>query len=356
MTEERRSGPRARISGARVTYETVAGDQVETDAIDIGRGGLFVRATKPLAVGKLITLEIQEEGQSAPWSAIGRIVWVREGPDGPQGPAGMGVKLIDVDDAMLGAIDRLVEVQERGAAGQADATRVAAGVKREATVLGVGTSADLAPPTPIVSITPRDRTILGVGAPAAAVEPAPPEEPGARRASSPPHKPVATREASVGREPSVVIDLVDRVDVDRPSQQTTAVTELPTMLVRRRGRGRWIFVLAFLLLAAAVAYVLLGTDSERLQRLMGAPPAPASPSATESAQPSATPTVVSWPNASPFVSAPASAHPIGSASSTPTGHTSATSTAQSTAPARPSTSTSVPARPSKKPPPEDNPY
>src|SRR5579863_6423520 len=98
MTEERRSAPRARISGARVTYESAAGDHVETDALNIGRGGLFVATARPLAVGKRISLEIQMAGDPGPWSALGRVVWVREDAAEPQRPSGMGVKLIDVED------------------------------------------------------------------------------------------------------------------------------------------------------------------------------------------------------------------------------------------------------------------
>jgi uncharacterized protein (TIGR02266 family) len=112
MADERRSARRARIGGVRVTYESATGDRVETAAYDLARGGLFVRTAKPLAVGKRIALEIQVIGEQGTWSALGRVVWTREAADGER-PAGMGVKLIDIDDSVAAAIDRLVETRER---------------------------------------------------------------------------------------------------------------------------------------------------------------------------------------------------------------------------------------------------
>jgi uncharacterized protein (TIGR02266 family) len=112
MADERRSARRAHIGGVRVTYESATGDRVETVAHDLARSGLFVRAAKPLAVGKRIALEIQVIGEQGTWSALGRVVWTRETPDGDR-PAGMGVKLIDIEESVVAVIDRLVETRER---------------------------------------------------------------------------------------------------------------------------------------------------------------------------------------------------------------------------------------------------
>jgi uncharacterized protein (TIGR02266 family) len=112
MADERRSARRAHIGGVRVTYESATGERVETVAQDLARGGLFVRTAKPLAVGKRIALEIQVIGEQGTWSALGRVVWTREAADGER-PAGMGVKLIDIEDSVAAAIDRLVETRER---------------------------------------------------------------------------------------------------------------------------------------------------------------------------------------------------------------------------------------------------
>ncbi|HZU81639.1 MAG TPA: PilZ domain-containing protein, partial [Polyangiaceae bacterium] len=90
MAEERRSARRASIAGVRVTYESATGDHVETDALNLGPGGLFVLGAKPLPVGKRIALEIQVVGEREPWSALGRVVWTRDAPQGENRPAGMG--------------------------------------------------------------------------------------------------------------------------------------------------------------------------------------------------------------------------------------------------------------------------
>jgi hypothetical protein len=70
-----------------------------------------------LAVGKRIALEIHIPGESAAWSAVGRVVWVRG--EAEAATAGMGVKFIDVDDAASDAFERL---RARSAGGPVVAT------------------------------------------------------------------------------------------------------------------------------------------------------------------------------------------------------------------------------------------
>ena len=130
MTEERRSARRARIAGVRVTYESATGERVETDARDLARGGLFVRTSNPLSIGKRISLEIQIIGEPGPWSALGRVVWIREN-GGQDLPAGMGVKLIDVEDTVVATIDRLVETRERTEPGVGEPPNVVADPQQE---------------------------------------------------------------------------------------------------------------------------------------------------------------------------------------------------------------------------------
>jgi len=185
MAEERRSAPRARISGARVTYESANGDHTETDALNLARGGLFVRTERPLAVGKRLALEIQVAGELVPWSALGRVVWIREHDDGDRRPAGMGVKLIDVEDSVAATIERLV-------AGRAHIDG------------GIDSPPQPALVAPIVSVgAPRERTIHGLGASSFPVA----ERPIPREAAAPPSM---TPEPEEAREPSVVVALVSR--------------------------------------------------------------------------------------------------------------------------------------------------
>jgi molecular chaperone DnaK len=336
MAEERRSAPRARIAGVRVTYESATGDHVETDALNLGPGGLFVRSARPLTVGKRISLEIQVPGELVPWSALGRVVWTRERDEGERRAPGMGVKLIDVEDAVVTTIERLV-------AGREPEPELAppAVPAREPLPAGVvtGFSAEVTPapplvqPTPVVPIAPsRERTILGVGTasspvqpsvpraagrphepsavrqppvpePSAPHQPPVPQEPNAPRTSSVPHKPAGAR------EPSVVIDLVakdhdDSATLDDAAIRTADVaatlrgqrvareaprgaspyeaahasdTQRPTKR-RKRGAGPfWIVLLVVLAIAAAVGYVLADGDLAHVVRPsepVAAPPKP----------------------------------------------------------------------------------
>ena len=135
MANDRRSAPRASLAGIRATYEGAGGDPQDADAVNLSTGGIFLRSDAPLAVGKRVSLDLHVAGEAAPWSALGRIVWVRPADEGDERPAGMGVKLIDVEDTVVDAIERLV-------------------ASREPTEPGVGES----PLTPPRQAPPRERT------------------------------------------------------------------------------------------------------------------------------------------------------------------------------------------------------
>jgi uncharacterized protein (TIGR02266 family) len=335
MAEERRSAARARISGVRVTYQSAAGDPFETDALNVGRGGLFVRAAKPLAVGKRIALELQVVGELVPWSALGRVVWTREHDEGERRPPGMGVKLIDVEDAVLLAIERLVagrehtepgvweeeaatpEPNRRGVAPSTDGPGAPAPPGRGPTI-------EAAHAAPLVPAPSRERTILGVGGAAF-----PAAEPVAAPERSPSRTPSVAREPSVSREPSVAIDLVGKGGTSAVSPQRSPYeaeersppTPHPQVArpasdtppaIKRRGGGRWVVVLLVLAVAAVAAYMLLDGDLERLVHpsepaALTNPPAPPPPTPT----PAATATLAPTPTATATASATASASASG---------------------------------------------
>jgi uncharacterized protein (TIGR02266 family) len=108
MPDDRRTARRAILPGVRATFEGATGQQQRADVPNLGRGGIFLQTDSPLPVGKRLSLEIHVIGQPAPWSALGRVAWARW-LAGEEGPAGMGVKLIDVEDAVSEAIDALVD-------------------------------------------------------------------------------------------------------------------------------------------------------------------------------------------------------------------------------------------------------
>jgi uncharacterized protein (TIGR02266 family) len=373
MTEERRKARRARIPGMRVVFEDAAGERVEADVLDVGSGGLFLRTAKPLAPGKRMSLEVQAFAGVAAWSALGRVVWTRDTGTKDAAP-GMAVKLIDVDDAVVAAIDRLVEArdrtQPRTGAGEAPA--------REPTVLGLGTPEN--PPvaaSPIVPVAAaRERTVLGVGsagAPAAAkaqvrersVQEPPPEDwdlpdphevptrenvvpqrvvPVVREEASPPKLAPEPEPRTPLPEASIAIDLVAR----KPEAD---VDDAPLPSVPRRRGGRWLLFLLLVVAAAAAALYVMRGRIPWVQRLVETwtasppPPAPA-PVAPPPSAPTAAPTPS--PAASPTASGAASARPTPSAAPS-------TSPSASKAALRGSPAASPAAAPTKRPA-GDNPY
>jgi uncharacterized protein (TIGR02266 family) len=243
MSEERRGGRRSPISGVRVTYESGTGEKIEADVLDLASGGVFIRTDTPLSVGKRIAVDLTVIGEPGPWSALGRVVWVRATGE-PGRPAGMGVKLIDIDDATLAAIERLVETREPTAPGIGDASPVstapvvAGAPERERTLMGVGAGSEPPPPLESPKVEPRkvEPPKEPAKEPAKDVEP-PAPEPEPARASAPP------------REQSVAIDLVTQ----KPPRSAPPIVARDT----GGGAGRWIVVLLLLVVAGIAAYVLI---------------------------------------------------------------------------------------------------
>ncbi|HEX8796589.1 MAG TPA: PilZ domain-containing protein [Polyangiaceae bacterium] len=236
MADDRRGSKRAHITGVRVTYESASGERVEADALDLSTGGLFVRTSTPLGVGKRITLDIQVVGEPSAWSALGRVVWVR--PHAAPGmPAGMGVKLIDVEEAVVSAIDRLVESREPTSPG-----------------VGSGPRAEIAPVVPVVMAPPvveRERTLMGVGS---ADSERPPESTQEKKVHAPVRVPAPPREPSIEREASIAIELVSKPS-SRPPPPPPATR--PQEATRSAPGGRWVVILLLLIVAGIAGYVLL---------------------------------------------------------------------------------------------------
>jgi uncharacterized protein (TIGR02266 family) len=108
MPDNRRTARRAILPGARATFEDATGNRHEVDVGNLSVGGLFLQTESPLPAGKRISLEVHVVGQPTPWPAMGRVAWVRWLSD-DEAPAGMGVKIIDIDETASSAIEALVE-------------------------------------------------------------------------------------------------------------------------------------------------------------------------------------------------------------------------------------------------------
>ncbi len=280
MPEERRSAKRSRLAGLRATYESADGTDGHADVFNISRAGLFLETANLVAIGKRLSLEVRVTGEPTPWPALGRVIWARASHDGDDRPCGMGVKLIDVEDAVVEAIDRLVD-------------------QREPTEPGIGLHSAAA--------ATFDQTILGVGTAVAPTEPAPParhsmptEPAPAIDADSAPKddaiEPLVTPlvpasmtadERPAGAEPGLAIPLLRRSDDPEPIEPVRRATpasparapSLEAALAAapkraaeaspdepdpfappatKRGGRTWIAVLVALVALAAAAYVAHG--------------------------------------------------------------------------------------------------
>jgi hypothetical protein len=177
MSDDRRSDRRARLTGVRAHYENASGEHRQGEVTELTRDELFVASETPLAIGKRLSLEISAVGHPGPWPALGRVVKVRPRDEGPDLPAGMLVKIIDIEDAVAAAIEKLVETREPtepgGFANRPEAPAAAPAPRpadrparvmpaREKTVMGIGAGTSL-PSAPVVTPPMRERTLVGVG-------------------------------------------------------------------------------------------------------------------------------------------------------------------------------------------------
>ena len=219
MPDERREARRARLNGVCATFEGASGERQEADVADIGRGGLFLETDSPLSVGKRLSIEIQVPGESSAWPGLGRVVWSRSHDSGSAYPPGMGVKLIDVDDARSASIDELVLARAPRVAGAAPVPPP----EREATIRGVGGHE---PVDPVDSSLTIDLIAKKAGEPPAAM---------------------ATLSSKAGEPPVAMMAMASK---------SGALADGPIVPTRRRG-GRALVAVCVAIVAAIAGYLLL---------------------------------------------------------------------------------------------------
>jgi uncharacterized protein (TIGR02266 family) len=85
-------------------------DFIERYSNDISRGGIFIKAKKPLAVGTLLKFEFILQDQSTLIHGVGRVVWRREDAEvDAENPSGMGIKFIKMDPESRSVVERIAE-------------------------------------------------------------------------------------------------------------------------------------------------------------------------------------------------------------------------------------------------------
>jgi hypothetical protein len=125
-----------------VRYERAAGgDAGEGVARETTLAGTFIETATPLEAGALLALELVCGDTKVTIDA--RVTSSRKLAEGPDAPAGMAIRFLELPDDVQGELRRIL----------------AASLPREKTVLGVGGAAPVPPPA--------EKTILGVGGPPA---------------------------------------------------------------------------------------------------------------------------------------------------------------------------------------------
>jgi Tfp pilus assembly protein PilZ len=278
MSDDRRTARRVRLPGVQVTYEGATGERQQARVIDLSREGLFIPSAKPLAVGKRLSLEIQPIGDTTAWSALGRVVWIREFDDGVERPAGMAVKIIDAEDAVLTGIEHLLEAREPTERGLGYGDTIlpvrprarSNPPSREKTMMGVGLDAAEAPAAPILITAPgRESTLLGVGSAEAlaaaqavnaaanvreaslAIDLVTKKPPSVRPATALDVTPVAHAEKAPERIAPVTHSPPLARDPEPPARESDSVSPA----TKRRSGGGWVLLLLLLAIAGGAGFV-----------------------------------------------------------------------------------------------------
>lgn len=122
--KDSRRDPRAKVLSMTVRYKsaTVA-EFKENHSYDVSRGGLFIKTSSPFPPGTLLKFEVRIAEEQKVMMGVGRVTWKREEAQGPEKPAGMGVKFIKLDDESTKLIDELVTTREDAEAGFEEGAR-----------------------------------------------------------------------------------------------------------------------------------------------------------------------------------------------------------------------------------------
>jgi len=102
----------------RLSYGTVD-EFVERFAVNISRGGLFIRARDPKPVGSLLHFELRLQGGETVVKGEGVVRWIQvaDPTASPPHPSGMGVQFLRLDEASRALVERIVTLKEhRGVA------------------------------------------------------------------------------------------------------------------------------------------------------------------------------------------------------------------------------------------------
>ena len=108
---DERASRRVQIARVIVRYQVGRAEFVVGDVLNMSLGGIFVVASRPLAVGKVIALEMRIAGEPRSVPLSGRVAWRRTVVEEGR-PKGMGICFVAVAPPAREVIGRLVTIRE----------------------------------------------------------------------------------------------------------------------------------------------------------------------------------------------------------------------------------------------------
>lgn len=182
-----------------VTYEAANGG-APTSAVarDVALGGLFIETTEPLAVGALLSVELKSPTAAVTLEA--RVFSTRTRPEGPDAPAGMAVRFLDLPAGVVEKLQAILDHHRPPAR-----TRLGIGDENEMLWASAGgrddpdtTDQEVLAIAATVAVEGRPTVeIVGASRPPDAASPRPPRHPTPRMIPlSPPSAPASSPVAS----------------------------------------------------------------------------------------------------------------------------------------------------------------
>jgi molecular chaperone DnaK len=113
--EDKRAGGRMPVGLAvRVSHGTLD-EFVDRFAVNISRGGVFIRTREPKPVGTRVSLELKLHGGETVIRGEGVVRWVQAKSAAARPPAapGMGIQFTDLDEKSRALVERMVTLKER---------------------------------------------------------------------------------------------------------------------------------------------------------------------------------------------------------------------------------------------------
>ena len=184
MSEPTPKDPSRGPTNLRIKFRSASLDQfIERYAVDVSRGGIFIRTREPLPVDTRLRLEFQLQDATPLLAGEGTVVWIREhDPARENVTPGMGVRFDKLTPETQPTLEKIL----------AEKTRLEqAGIAAVGPPKGGG-MAVRRPSGVFASLDANARAVLGAGLPQAATEAAGPES---KPLSAPP-PPAATSAAA----------------------------------------------------------------------------------------------------------------------------------------------------------------